>query len=217
MSRIAPPRLLDGLRRRNAEEISSITRRSVTVTMLKKLLPVAAVLLLLALALAPSWHAGPDANRVTYHVQNTTPQNTASHMQGAQYRGTDDQGQPFTLTAVSADEQGDGNVVLKAPIGDLTLKSGAWLLLKSDTGMYHQKTGTLGLTGNVTLYRNDGTTMTVPHVRIDLHAGSAVSTDPVQVQGPFGTLNAANGFVVSNHGTDITFNGPAAMTLTQAQ
>jgi len=39
----------------------------------------------------------------------------------------------------------------------------------------------------------------------------------VQVQGPFGTLNAANGFVLTNRGTDITFNGPAAMTLTQAQ
>ncbi|GLR65834.1 hypothetical protein GCM10010909_05120 [Acidocella aquatica] len=217
MSRIARERLLDGLRRHNPEQIASITRRSLTVTTLKKLLPVAAVLLLLALALAPSWHAGPDANRVSYHIQNTAPQSTASHMQGAQYRGTDDQGQPFNLTATSADEQGDGNVVLQAPNGDLTLKSGAWLLLKSDTGLYHQKTDTLGLTGNVMLYRNDGTTMTVEHVRIDLHAGSATSTNPVQVQGPFGTLNAANGFTLTNHGTDITFNGPAAMTLTQAQ
>ncbi len=217
MTRIPRERMLDGLRRRNPEMIASIARRSLTVTTLKKLLPVAAVLLLLALALAPSWRAGPDANRVSYHVQNTTAQSAASHMQGAQYRGTDEQGQPYTLTADSADEQADGNVLLKAPIGDLTLKSGAWLLLKSDTGLFHQKTDTLGLTGNVTLYRNDGTTMTVGHVHIDLHAGNASSTDPVQVQGPFGTLNAANGFVLTNRGTDITFNGPAAMTLTQAQ
>ncbi len=217
MSRITREHLLDGLRRHDAGQFASITRRSLAVTRLKKLLPAAAVLLLLALALAPSWRAGPDANRVSYHMQATTPQSATSHMQGAQYRGTDDQGQPFNLTASSADEQGDGNVSLKSPSGDLTLKSGAWLLLKSDTGMYHQKTDILGLTGNVMLYRNDGTTMTLQHMKIDLHAGSASSTNPVQVQGPFGTLTAANGFALTNHGSDITFNGPASMTLTQAQ
>jgi hypothetical protein len=39
---------------------------------------------------------------------------------------------------------------------------------------------------------------------------------PVQVQGPFGTLTAANGFVLTDRGRDILFKGPASLTLTQA-
>jgi lipopolysaccharide export system protein LptC len=217
MSPAARERILDGLRRRNPEVISAIARRSVTVSTLKKALPVAAVVLLVALALAPSWRAGPDANRVTYHVQNTAGSAATSRMQGAQYHGTDQQGQPFTITANAADEQNGDAVALTAPIGDITLKSGAWLLLKSDAGLFHQKLDELGLTGNVTLYRNDGTTMNVKTADIDLHAGSAHSSAPVQVQGPFGTLTATNGFLLLDRGADIMFNGPATLTLIQAQ
>jgi len=216
MSPAARERMLDGLRRRNPEVLARIARRSLTVAALKKALPVAAVLLLVALVLAPSWHDGPDANRVTYHVPSAGA-DTASHMSGAQYHGTDQHGQPFTLTADSADEKGSDEVALTAPEGDITLKDGAWLMLKSAAGVFHQRTQTLGLKGDVTLYRNDGTTMTVASADINLRAGDAASSAPVQVQGPFGTLDAANGFKLADRGTDITFNGPATMVLTQAQ
>jgi lipopolysaccharide export system protein LptC len=216
-SPVARERMLDGLRRRNPEVLAAIARRSLTVATLKKALPVAAALLLVALVVAPIWHSGPDANRVTYHVQSAAADDATSRMQGAQYHGTDQQGQPFTLTADSANDQGSDDVALVRPEGDITLKSGAWLMLKSDTGLYHQTSKFLHLNGNVTLYRNDGTTMNADQADIDLQAGKATSSSPVQVQGPLGTLNAAHGFVAVNRGTDITFNGPATMTLTQAQ
>ena len=217
MSPAARERMLDGLRRRNPEVLAAITRRSLKVSILKKSLPVAAALLLVALALAPSWRAGPDANRVTYHVQNVAGGAAVSRMLGAQYHGTDQHGQPFTLTANSAVQQSPDKVALTAPEGDITLKNGGWLMLKSNTGIFHQQTQMLHLSGDVTLYRNDGTILTVAQTEIDLHAGSAVSSAPVQVEGPFGTLNAAKGFVLRNHGADILFKGPASMTLTQAQ
>jgi lipopolysaccharide export system protein LptC len=138
-------------------------------------------------------------------------------MQGAEYHGTDMHGQPFTLTANTADQKTSDEVALVRPIGDITLKSGAWLELRSDKGLFHQKSQKLGLNGNVTLYRNDGTTMVVSKADIDLRAGSASSTQPVQVQGPFGQLNATNGFLLADRGAVITFNGPATLTLTQAQ
>lgn len=217
MSPASRERMLDGLRRRNPEALAAIARRSLTVSTLKKLLPLGAALLLIALALAPSWRAGPDANRVTYHVQKAGGASTASRMQDAQYHGVDQQGQPFTITAHNADDRGPDDVALVGPVGDVTLKSGAWLELKSDTGLFHQKSQKLGLTGNVTLYRNDGTTMNVATADIDLKAGNAQSTAPVTVQGPFGTLAAANGFHLSDRGADVVFNGPATLTLTQAQ
>jgi lipopolysaccharide export system protein LptC len=216
MSPGARERMLDGLRRHSPEAVASISRHSLTVVTLKKILPVAAVILLVALAVAPSLRFGPDSNRVTYHIQKTASSNTASRMQDAKYHGIDEHGQPFTLTANAATDQGSDNVTLEQPEGDITLNSGAWLVLKSDAGLFHQKSQTLGLNGNVTLYRNDGTTLNVAKADIDLRQSSASSAAPVTVQGPFGTLNALNGFSITGHGTDILFKGPVTLVLAQA-
>ncbi len=216
MTPVARERMLDGLRRRNPETLAAITRRSTVVTIGKKLLPVAAVALLVALALAPSWQAGPDKDRVTYHVSAAQASNN-SHMLGAQYHGLDQHGEPFTVTAANATEQGSDEVALTRPVGDITLKSGTWLELKSDTGMFHQKSQMLHLSSNVSLYRNDGTTVTTTSADINLQNSSATGNAPVDVQGPFGTLHADNGFVLADRGGEITFNGPATLTLTQVK
>ena len=76
MSPVARDRMLDGLRRRNPDALAAIARRSTVVTLGKKLLPVAAVALLVALALAPSWQAGPEQERVTYHVRHRAGETT---------------------------------------------------------------------------------------------------------------------------------------------
>jgi lipopolysaccharide export system protein LptC len=211
----ARERMLDNLRRRSPDMVAGIAKRSRAVTVFKRLLPAAAVLILIALAITPGLRAGPGADRVTYQVANA-PQTSGSHMENAQYKGLDQRGQPFTLTANAANDQGTDDVALAGPQGDISLASGAWLMLKSDAGMFNQKLQTLGLRGNVTLYRNDGTTMTAPDAKIDLKQGSAVSASPVQAAGPFGTLNAANGFNLSDRGADVVFNGPATLTLNQS-
>jgi lipopolysaccharide export system protein LptC len=209
--------VLDGLRRRNSATLAAIARRSAVVTVSKKLLPLAAVALLIALGLAPSWHSGPDKERVTYHMGKTNTKDDSSRMQGARYHGVDQQGQPFTVTAGNAIQQGPDNVALTRPVGDITMKSGSWLELRSNTGMFNQKSQILGLAGNVTLYRNDGTTVTTSKAAINLQSGNAHGTAPTDVQGPFGTLHADHGFVLANRGAEITFNGPATLTLTQVK
>ncbi len=208
--------VLDDIRRQRQESQTNIARRSLRVTLLKRALPAAALLLLAALALAPSWQSGPDANRVTYHVSQSTG-TAASRMQDATYHGRDQQGQPYTVTAASAVQKGPNSVTLTAPEGDITLKSGAWLMLKSATGDYNQKNDMLNLNGGVTLYRNDGTIVTTKGTAIDLRQGGASGTNPVQVTGPFGTLNAQNGFSITGRGDKITFHGPATLILSQAQ
>jgi lipopolysaccharide export system protein LptC len=213
----ARERLLDGLgRRRDDAGLSGIARRSHLVTWAKRLLPAIALLLLAILAVAPNLRLGPATDRVVYHPTAATG-GAQSSMQNAQYRGVDQQGQPFTLTANQAAQRGPDDVLLAKPEGDITLNSGAWLMLKSDSGVFNQKSQTLALTGNVMLYRNDGTTMTAPNAVIDLHGGTADSTHPVAAQGPFGTLNAANGFHLTGRGTDVVFNGPVSLTLADAE
>jgi lipopolysaccharide export system protein LptC len=211
----ARDRMLDSLRRRNPQMTALMARRNRLVTVSKALLPVIAVGILIALVLAPSMKAGPGADRITYKLTPNAP-TTASVMQGAQYRGVDQQGQPFTLTADTANQRGLNDIVLAQPQGDITLTSGAWLLLKSDAGLFNQKLQTLGLHGNVTLYRNDGTTVTSPDAKIDLKQGSATTASPVDAAGPFGTLHADNGFIITDRGQDVTFKGPVQLVLNQA-
>jgi lipopolysaccharide export system protein LptC len=212
----ARDRLLDGLKRHRSETaLSDIARRSHAVTWLKRLLPAAAALLLVILAIAPNLRLGPATDRVVYHPHADTDA-AQSSMQNAQYHGVDQRGQPFTLTADEANQRGTDDVLLAKPEGDITLNSGAWLMLKSDSGLFNQKSQILALRGNVTLYRNDGTIMTAPKAAINLHDGTANSSDPVAAQGPFGTLNAAGGFHLTGRGTDVVFNGPVSLTLTGA-
>jgi len=208
--------MLDTLRRRNPDMTAMMARRNRLVTVSKALLPLIAVGILIALALAPAMKAGPGADRITYKLQSTT-QGAASTMQGAQYRGVDQQGEPFTLTANTANQRGANDIALAQPQGDITLTSGAWIMLKSDAGQFNQKLQLLGLRGNVTLYRNDGTTMTSPDAKIDLKNGGATTTSPVDAAGPFGTLHADNGFTITNRGQDVTFNGPVQLVLNQAK
>lgn len=195
---------------------ADLARRSWRVTLLKWVLPGVALVLLIALAIAPSWHTGPGANRVTYHLSNSQSGATSS-MQGATYHGRNEQGQPYVLTAAGVVQKTTGLATLTSPQGSMTLKSGAWLMLKSATGAYHQKTNDLDLSGDVTLYRNDGTVMTTSRAQIDLRTSSATGTAPVQVSGPFGVLQAQNGFTLADHGDQIMFHGPATLVLNQAQ
>lgn len=212
----ARDRLLDGLKRHRSDAaLSGIARRSQAVAWAKRLLPAIAVMLLLVLAIAPNLHWGAATDRVVYHP-HTGIAGTQSSMQNAQYHGVDQRGQPFTLTANEAIQRGPNDVQLAKPEGDITLHSGAWLMLSSNSGLFNQKADTLALTGDVTLYRNDGTIMTAPKADIDLHDGTAHSDDPVAAQGPFGTLHAKGGFHLTGKGTDVMFNGPVTLTLAGA-
>ena len=209
--------VLQNLRRQSQETAADFVRRSQKVGLAKRLLPAAGLLLLVALVAAPELRSGPDANRVAYHIDPSASSTPASRMLGAKYHGTDMHGQPYTVTADSAVELGPDNVTLAAPMGDITLKSGAWMMLKAVNGVYRPQSGKLELKDGVTLYRNDGTILTAPDMVIDMRAGTAGTNSPTAVQGPFGTLNARNGFILLNRGASVTFKGPATLVLTQGQ
>lgn len=208
--------VLETLQRQSNASAARFLRRSQKVGVAKRLFPALGLLILAALAAAPELRSGPGADRVAYRI-GSTANLPASKLSGAKYHGTNQQGEPYTVTAESAVELGPDQVVLTAPMGDITLKSGAWLMLKSAHGMYHPQSGKLELTGGVTLYRNDGMILTTARMQVDMRAGSAGSTDPTSVQGAFGTLNAQNGFILTGRGAQVTFKGPARLVLTQAQ
>jgi lipopolysaccharide export system protein LptC len=188
----------------------SIARRQFAIGMAKWVLPGIAVVLLAAVAV---W---PELKHLT-SAARTGLSRIAGEVEGGKlieprYNGVDEHGRPYTVTAATA-WQIDGNRIgLTMPKGDITLENGTWLMISAKNGTFMQHLNQLDLVNDVTLYRDDGTTMRTHSAAIDMKAGAAAGSEDVHVEGPFGTLDA-KGFAVMDKGAAIDFPGPAHVVL----
>lgn len=198
---------------RHAPTASDLARRRFVITLTKWLLPATALLLLASIALWPEIDRVRDTARIAY--RRATSQIGAATLTDAHYRGVDAQGRPYTLTAATAQQEGPDRINLTTLEGDITLADGTWLMLKAKRGIYLQHTSQLDLSRDVTLYRDDGTTLVTASASVDLKQGAAASATPTHAEGPFGTLDA-QGFTVTDKGAAIQFTGPAHLVLNGA-
>lgn len=204
-----PPERLAGVAPRPVRA-SGNARRRLFVALAKRLLPLVAVGLLALVALWPEFSSQLKQGRFSYHVGTSAPEGGA--LTDARYRGVDQQGRPFTVTAAVARQVSPGRTDLTDPKGDITLGSDGWMMVQARKGVYMQESSRLDLSGDVTLYRDDGTTLTTDAVAVDLRAGAASSGGQVHVEGPFGTLDA-QGFTVLDRGAVMQFTGPGRLVL----
>jgi lipopolysaccharide export system protein LptC len=202
-----------GIRDRVPPPPRRIARRRFFINLTKWSLPVGAMLLLALIAL---W---PEVQRLTGKARlalaHVSGEVEGGKLVDARYNGVDDKGRPYTVTAATAWQINPEKVGLTMPKGDITLENGTWLMLTSREGTFVQHLSQLDLVKDVTLYRDDGTTMHTASASIDLKAGAAAGSEAVHVEGPFGVLDAA-GFTVMDKGTSIDFPGPAHLVLNGA-
>jgi lipopolysaccharide export system protein LptC len=173
-------------------------------------LPAVALLLLATIALWPELDRMRDSARIAF--QRVSAEAGGARLTDAHYRGVDAQGRPYTLTAATAQQDGPERVNLTTPKGDITLSNGTWLMVQSKKGVYLQHSGQLDLSQEVTLYRDDGTTLVTASAAVDLKNGAAASSEPTHAEGPFGTLDA-QGFTLTDKGAAVQFAGPAHLVL----
>lgn len=191
-----------------------IARRRFLITVTKWLLPMVAMALLASIALWPEIdEATLRARLAMNHVSGEVD---GGKLVDARYNGVDAKGRPYTITAATAWQIDPQKVGLTMPKGDITLQNGTWLMLTSKEGTFIQHLDQLDLVKQVTLYRDDGTTMHTESASIDLKAGAAAGSEPVHAEGPFGVLDA-QGFTVMDKGTSIDFAGPAHLVLNGAE
>jgi lipopolysaccharide export system protein LptC len=202
---------LEAPRHRRAPTRASIARRRWMLRITKVILPVFALGLLATLALWPEMGRLSDQERVTFRRLIATDPDTAM-MRDARYRGVDDRGRPYTLTASAARQVTADVVNLTDPRGDVTTESGTWFMLQSQKGVFQQHASLLDLSGNVTMYRDDGTRLQCDTATTDLKQGAAASNSQVHAEGPFGTLDA-KGWTLADKGNVIQFAGPARLVL----
>ena len=195
---------------RRPPSLSNQARRRFVITLTKWLLPAGALLLLATIALWPEIGRMQDSARIAF--KRVTNEVGGATVIGARYRGVDKQNHPYTLTAATAQQDGPDRINLTTPKGDITLSSGTWLMVQSKQGVFLQHTEQLDLSHDVTLYRDDGTTLVTASASVDLKNGAAASAEPTHAEGPFGTLDA-QGFTVTDKGASIQFIGPAHLVL----
>lgn len=187
-----------------------IARRQFAINAAKWLLPILAVVLLASIALWPEVEHMAGTTRLS--VAHVSGEVEGGKLIDARYNGVDEHGRPYTITAATAWQLAGERIGLTMPKGDITLENGTWLMLTAKDGTFMQHTNQLDLVNDVTLYRDDGTTMRTHSVSIDLKAGAAAGSEDVHVEGPFGTLDA-KGFTVMDNGTSVDFTGPAHVVL----
>ena len=189
-----------------------LARRRWAVSLAKRLLPLVALTLLCSVAFWQELFGGRD--RLSYLRGAVEPQ--SGQMIEAIYHGADARGRPYTMTAATARQVDPERIDLTDPKGDVTMDSGNWLMAQSQKGVYLQHIGSLDLSGDVHLYRDDGTMMTTSAATLDLKASAAAGSAMTHAEGPFGTLDA-QGFALTDKGAVIQFTGPGKMVLNAAR
>lgn len=203
-----------GTLQRRAVSARQLAVRRLAVLVAKLGLPVLALMLLGSVVLWPELvHIG-DQGRVSFKRMLAIEAESGRMLQ-ARYRGVDERGRPYTLTAHWATQATPYRIDLGGPVGDMVLESGNWLQVQAKRGVFIQHTEQLDLSGDVVLYRDDGTVMRTQTAAIDVKQGAATSNDRTHAEGPFGVLDA-QGFAMTDKGGAIQFQGPARLILNGA-
>lgn len=204
-------RLPTAARPRQAPTPARIARRRAFVTLTKWLLPVAALALLASIAVWPEIARLSDQGRIAFRRAFTAEPDSA-RMKAPRYRGVDERGRPYTITADFALQAGPQRVEMTEPKADLLPENGSWIMVESHEGVFIQQAGLLDLSRDVVLYRDDGTVLRTQTAAVDVKQGAAASNDMTHAEGPFGVLDA-QGFVLVEKGAVIQFQGPARLVL----
>jgi len=122
------------------------------------------------------------------------------------YFSADEQNQPYSLTAVRAEQSTDqpGIVILDKPEAEMTEAAGTWVTMRSDRGWYDQNTGILKMRGAVHVLRDDGSEFTTEEAYSDVRKGTAWGDVHVEGQGPQGVV-LAEGFRMTERGKTMVF------------
>jgi len=192
---------------------SAARRYSRFVTLMKILLPSLAAVMLGVVLAWPQIRAQTERLMVTFVQIDPRDANPRTTM-NPRFHGLDDKEQPYTLIAAAAEEQADqpDRVDLRQPQGDIMLNEGRWISLQGHSGVYSKLERTLDLDGDVTLYRDDGFEFRTATAHVDLLTSTAHGDDPVQGQGPDGTIHS-EGFELLDGGAVVHFTGHARLVL----
>ena len=133
-------------------------------------------------------------------------------MMNPHYQGLDNKNSPYTVIADQATQQDADTVLLDNIKADMASRDNKWLALHAGSGELKIKDKMLSLSKNVDMFYDGGYEFRTEAALVDINRGEAWGHDPVEGQGPLGTLKA-DGFSVEKRGELIRFNGSVRVVL----
>lgn len=129
-------------------------------------------------------------------------------MVNPRYYGVDTKTRPYSVSADTANQTGidSGVILLDKPRADTVMKDGSGILLDAERGVYHNAKQRIDLFGNVNVYQDKGYEIHTEEARIDLAAGVAEGSKPIQGHGPSMQLEG-EGFRLIDNGRTVFING----------
>lgn len=200
--------------RRSQTRVSTsfVQRYTRFVGVMRRLLPAVAIALVAAVV---AWPQFLPEERVQVGYNKKGMGGMGGHsltVVNPRYYGVDSEQRPYSVLAEAAKQTKQDVIDLEQPRADLLLKDGSGLLLDARQGIYHQKAQFLQLEGNVNLFHEQGYEVHTQSAMIDLEAGAAEGSDPVDGHGPAIQLQG-EGFRLADRGKTVFLTGKSHVVL----
>jgi lipopolysaccharide export system protein LptC len=188
-------------------------RHSRMVDLLRFLLPATALVLVALVVLWPQLTGGYQGLIVPVFRSGTVDSSDAMRMHRPRYVGRTSANAPYEVTASSAvmDPAKPDLIHLDQMIADIKAAASRDLHLSALAGTYHRQTEQLDLSGGLALATSDGYQFVTESAAVDLQRGTVTGEQPIDGQGPAGTL-AAQRFQIRDGGDHLRFEGRVKVT-----
>ena len=179
----------DGTARARGTALDAL-RYSQFVALMKRILPLATLAVLAAVMVYALLPRQPDKVPMTFESRGVFENDLS--MIKPRLTGTDDDGNPFVITADIAiqDPKNIHRGRMKNIQADMTLDNGRWLNATATEGTFDMEAGSLKLRNGIALYTDDGYELHTANADVDMKNGRFHGPGTVTGHGPFGTLRA---------------------------
>ena len=186
-------------------------RYSVFVRIMKGALPLVALglaILVLVYVLQPP----PARMQMSFQRLSSLADDLA--MDNPRLSGTDNDGQPFVISAsrASPENRGSDRILMQDIIADLSSKDGTGIHLTAASGIIDTKTRILRMTGGIHITTQSGYDAKAPSAVADLRAGTLDGDRGISADGAFGRITSAK-FAMNRASKQLHFWGNVKMLL----
>lgn len=162
-------------------------------------------LMFLSIVIIANLQGGEKGGRLVFSGADATEEDEP-RMINPRYYGTDSKNRPFSINAKNAVQKKNGDVLLEDINGDMLLNEKSWLALNATQGQIDKDAKEIVLSGEVSMFYEGGYEFRSSYAKIYPDSAQAEGNQPIQGQGPSGTLKA-DSFNVTDRGQTLYFKG----------
>ena len=165
-------------------------RYSQFVALMKRALPVAAAAILAVVIIYSLLPRPSDRIQITAQHRGSIENDLS--MIKPRLTGTDDEGNPYVITAEKAvqDPKDLHRARLTKIDADMTTADGHWMSVNADHGNFDMGRGLLSLAGGIAFFSDSGYELHTASLDVEMRKGLYRGRQAVNGHGPFGTMRA---------------------------